>query len=185
MLKFKESVLLLLALFFYGFAGNDIPQNNTAQINEKTKRIIFSKEEIKRFKNSYKTALDMFKKGSYYSAIEAIYPVLRKPENPYYPYGLLLMSKIYLHIGKKTGKKDFLVKALYFLNTYLYSSKEPTDNWDFYYTRGSIYENLYQYEKALTDYKLSYVKAKSPDEQFKSFIRRYRQCWTKPKPSYG
>ncbi len=165
MLGLKKLLLLILILFLPVFADNDIKNDND---------MFFKKEELKELEFRYKTAVDMYRKGSYYSAIEEIYPVLRKFKNPYYPDALFLMSKIYLHIGKKTGKKDFLVKSLYFLNTYLYSSKNATENWDFYYTRGSIYENLYQYEKALSDYKLAYVKAKTPDAQFKSLIALLR-----------
>ena len=178
MLKFRESVLILLVFFSFLFAKEE----KTEYTDNDTKRYqsIFTEEELKRLKKQYQIAVDMFKKGSYYSAIESVYPVLLKPENPYYPYGLFLMSKIYLHIGKKTGKKDFIVKALYFLNTYLYTSKDATDHWDFYYTRGSIYENLFQYERALSDYKISYLKAKTPEEQFKSLISLLRTAaWTK------
>ncbi len=162
MLKFRESVITFFLIFSILFA------------QEKA-----SSEKAEEYKKRYEEAVNLYKKGSYYSAIDTIYPVLLNPENPYYPYGLFLMSKIYLHVGKKTGKKDFLVKALYFLNTYLYSSKDATDHWDFYFTRGNIYENLFQYEKALSDYKISYIKAKTQKEQTYSIISLLRTAaWT-------
>ncbi len=167
MLKFRESVFILIfILIFTAFAQQD--NDNLSQ------------KEVEKYKKMYNTAVDMFKKSSYYSAIDEIYPVLLNPKNPYYPYGMFLMSKIYLHIGKKTGKKDFLVKALYFINTYLYTSKDATQNWDYYYTKGNIYENLFQYEKAISYYKVSYVYALDNDQQFKSIIGLLRTAaWTK------
>ncbi len=170
MLKFRESVIALLFLIFLSFAQNN--QNVENSDNE------FS--TYKEFKDRYEFAVDMFKKGSYYSAIDEIYPVLLYPENPFYPYGLFLMSKIYLHIGKKIGKKDFLIKALYFINTYLYTSKDAQKNWDYYYTKGNIYENIFQYEKAISYYKISYLYAKDKEEQFKSIIALLRtSAWIK------
>ena len=173
MLKFRESVLLLIfTIFLTAFAQ----QENTKQQDND----ILTQKEVEKYKKRYDIAVDMFKKGSYYSAIDEVYPVLLNPKNPYYPYGLFLMSKIYLHVGKKTGKKDFLVKALYFINTYLYTSKDATQNWDYYYTKGNIYENLFQYEKALRYYKVSYVYALDNDQQFKSIIGLLRTAaWTK------
>ena len=173
MLKFRESVFVLIfILIFTAFAE----QNTTKQQDNDS----LSQQEIQTYKKRYEIAVDMFKKGSYYSAIDEVYPVLLNPKNPYYPYGLFLMSKIYLHIGKKTGKKDFLVKALYFINTYLYTAKDSTQHWDYYYTKGNIYENLFQYEKALRYYKISFVYAIDNDQQFKSIIGLLRTAaWTK------
>lgn len=101
----------------------------------------------------YKSAMDDYRKGSYYSALETITKILGYQKDRRFKDILLLTSKLYLQIGKKTGLKEYLWKANYYLNFYIQAGGK--DNSDYYYTKASIFERLSFYERAFTLYKMA------------------------------
>ncbi|MBK3332474.1 hypothetical protein GWK41_05285 [Persephonella atlantica] len=140
---------------------------------------IYSEKETKDLEEKYELALLMYKRGSYYTALNILSKIVKERDNPYYPQSLLLSAKIYLRLGIKTGIKEFLQKALYYLNTYSYSTQNPF-NWEFYYIKGNIYENMFMYERALAAYKMAFGRAQSKKEQFKTIIGILRTAvWLK------
>lgn len=105
----------------------------------------------------YKNALKDYSLGSYYEALDEFLQIVKNPKSPYYAKSLLMLSKVYLQIAKRTGIKKYLWTSLYYLNFYIPKAKKL--DWDYYYTRGNIFETLGFYEKALADYKISLQKA--------------------------
>jgi tetratricopeptide (TPR) repeat protein len=173
MLRFKIAVLILF--FFWGTA---LSQEKQPVPEEKQKKV-YSSEEIKQFEEKFKLALRMYKRGSYYTALNILSKLITDRYNPFYGKSLFLMAKIYLHLGRKTGLKEFIQKAMYYLNTYSYSVENPFD-WEFYYTKGNIYENLYMYERALAMYKKAFSMADTPKKQFKTVVAILRvAAWLK------
>jgi len=173
MLRFKIAVLILF--FFWGTA---LSQEKQPVPEEKQKKV-YSSEEIKQFEEEFKLALRMYKRGSYYTALNILSKLITDRYNPFYGKSLFLMAKIYLHLGRKTGLKEFIQKAMYYLNTYSYSVENPFD-WEFYYTKGNIYENLYMYERALAMYKKAFSMADTPKKQFKTVVAILRvAAWLK------
>ncbi|SNZ08110.1 Tetratricopeptide repeat-containing protein [Persephonella hydrogeniphila] len=173
MLRFK--IILLLLFFFYGFA---VSQENQPVPEKKTEKV-YTPEEIKQLEEDYRLALQMYRRGSYYTALNVLSKLVRDRNNPFYGKALFLMAKIYLHLGRKTGLKEFIQKAMYYLNTYSYSVENPFD-WEFYYTKGNIYENLYMYERALAMYKKAFSMADTPKKQFKTVVAILRvAAWLK------
>ena len=163
-------ILVLLSLFIFSYAQT---------IEKKPEEIKYTQKQIEEFKAKYHLAVEMFNRGDYYSALNLLSKIIRYPKNPYYADALKLSAKIYLIIGRKTGIKEFLQKALYYINTYSSVAKNPY-NWDFYYTKGNIYENLFMYERALALYKLAFAQAKTQKQQFKTVIAILRTAaWLK------
>lgn len=168
MLRLSTAVLISLILFF----GYSFPEE---QKNKK----IYTTEEIEVFKEKYKLAVQMYRAGSYYSALNILTKILSDRDNPLYGKALFLTAKIYLHLGVKTGLKEFLQKAMYYLNTYSYTVEDPYD-WEFYYIKGNIYENLFMYEMAMASYKMAFSKADDPKKQFKTVVAILRTAaWLK------
>ncbi|WP_219428866.1 tetratricopeptide repeat protein [Persephonella hydrogeniphila] len=165
----------MLLFFFYGFA---VSQENQPVPEKKTEKV-YTPEEIKQLEEDYRLALQMYRRGSYYTALNVLSKLVRDRNNPFYGKALFLMAKIYLHLGRKTGLKEFIQKAMYYLNTYSYSVENPFD-WEFYYTKGNIYENLYMYERALAMYKKAFSMADTPKKQFKTVVAILRvAAWLK------
>ncbi len=159
MSRCKKIFLAVLLSFVVAYPQND-PEKNTK---------VYYEEQIKEFEEKYRLAYQMYSRGSYYTALNLLSKLIKERENPYYPDALFLSAKIYLNLGIKTGIKEFLQKALYYLNTYSYSVKDPF-NWEFYYIKGNIYENMFMYERALATYKMAFEKARTKKEQFKTVI---------------
>jgi len=171
MLKFSFLIAVLVLLPFVSFSQEGLQQ-------EKQKPA-YTEKQLKEFEEKYKIALLMYKRGSYYTALNILSKLIKDRHNPFYPQSLFLSAKIYLHLGVKTGIKEFLQKALYYINTYSYSAEEPF-TWDFYYTKGVIYENLFMYERALALYKMAFAQADDPKKQFKTVIAILRTAaWLK------
>ncbi len=170
----KYKVVLLAVLLSFAFTH---PENNKGDTALPKKS--YSQKQKQEFEEKYKLAYLMYKRGSYYTALNLLSKLIQDRKNPYYPDALLLSAKIYLHLGIKTGIKEFLQKALYYLNTYSYSVENPF-NWEFYYIKGKIYENLFMYERALAAYKMAFGQAKNKKEQFKTVIGILRTAaWLK------
>ncbi|MDQ7055240.1 MAG: tetratricopeptide repeat protein [Persephonella sp.] len=158
--------MLLLLVFVFSYGEIQKTEQHT-------------QEHINVFKEKYNLAVLMYRRGSYYTALNILSKLILERDNPYYPDALFLSAKIYLHLGVKTGIKEFLHKALYYLNTYSYSANNPF-KWEFYYIKGNIYENMFMYERALATYKMAFGKAKTKKEQFKTIIGILRTAaWLK------
>ncbi|HHG74845.1 MAG TPA: hypothetical protein ENK22_07345 [Persephonella sp.] len=171
MLRFKALVLLLILIFSFSHSEENLM--------EKDRKKVYTKQEIEVLEEKYKLAVTMYKNGSYYSALNLITKILSDRDNPFYGKALFLAAKIYLHLGVKTGLKEFLQKAMYYLNTYSYTVKDPY-NWEFYYIKGNIYENLFMYEMAMASYKMAFSKADDPKKQFKTVVAILRTAaWLK------
>ncbi|WP_456392415.1 tetratricopeptide repeat protein [Persephonella sp.] len=159
-------------------ADNPAPPTVVEEKKEE-KKPEYTPEELKEFEEEYKLAVLMYNRGSYYTALNILSKIVNDRYNPYYPQALFLSAKIYLNLGIKTGIKEFLQKALYYINTYSYSVENPF-TWDFYYTKGIIYENLFMYERALALYKMAFALADTPRKQFKTVIAILRTAaWLK------
>ena len=171
MLRFKALVLLLILIFSFSHSEENLM--------EKDRKKVYTKQEIEVLEEKYKLAVTMYKNGSYYSALNLITKILSDRDNPFYGKALFLAAKIYLHLGVKTGLKEFLQKAMYYLNTYSYTVKDPY-SWEFYYIKGNIYENLFMYEMAMASYKMAFSKADNPKKQFKTVVAILRTAaWLK------
>ncbi|NPA12619.1 MAG: tetratricopeptide repeat protein [Aquificae bacterium] len=172
----KRSITILLTLILYAVA---LANQQTALEKKVDQKIRYTKQQLKEFEQLYKEALTMYKRGSYYTALNILARLTKDSHNPYYPQALFLTAKIYLHLGVKTGIKEFLQKALYYLNTYSYVADNPY-TWEFYYTKGQIYENLFMYERALASYKMAFRMADTPKKQFETVIGILRTAaWQK------
>ena len=173
MLRLNLVVLILILIFGFSFSGENLKKSGNAD------KKIYTKKEIETLKEKYRLAVQMYRSGSYYSALNILTKILSDRKNPLYGKALFLTSKIYLHLGIKTGLKEFLQKAMYYLNTYSYTVKNPF-NWEFYYIKGNIYENLYMYEMAMASYKMAFSKADDPKKQFKTVVAILRTAaWLK------
>ncbi len=173
MLRLNLFVLILILIFGFSFSGQSLEKSGNAD------KKIYSKKEIETLKEKYELAVRMYKAGSYYSSLNILTKILSDRNNPLYGKALFLTAKIYLHLGVKTGLKEFLQKAMYYLNTYSYSVKNPF-NWEFYYVKGNIYENLFMYEMAMASYKMAFSKADDHKKQFKTVVAILRTAaWLK------
>ncbi len=134
--------------------------------------------ELQKEKFIYKNALRDYYLGSYYEALDEFIKIIKNPKSPYFAKSLLMLSKVYLQIGKRTGLKKYLWTSLSYLNLYIPKAKKL--DWDFYYTKGNIYEALEFYENALPSYKLSLQKASKEDQEIDSIIAILRvAAWLK------
>ena len=126
----------------------------------------------------YKEGVKNYKYGSYYEAIDTFLKISKNPASPYYLNSLLYLAKVYLQVGKRSGIKKYFWIAVNYIN--IYASKIKDLNWDYYYTKASIFEMLGFYEKALANYKISLFKAKKDYEEVKSIIGALRVAvWEK------
>ncbi|WP_457639043.1 tetratricopeptide repeat protein [Persephonella sp.] len=177
MLRF--SLLLLLLLLGSAFPASEKEKQPATIQQETQEKPQYTEEELKEFERLYQQAELMYRRGSYYTALNILSKLVKDRHNPYYPEALFLSAKIYLNLGVKTGIKEFLQKALYYINTYSYSAENPF-TWDFYYTKGNIYENLFMYERAMALYKMAFALADTPKKQFKTVIAILRTAaWLK------
>lgn len=113
-----------------------------------------NKDDVERY---YKSALESYNRGSYYSALEEIDKVLSYQKHKIFKDALILSSRIYLEIGKKTGLKKYLWKANYHLNMYIQAGGKQ--NPQYYYTKAAIFERLGFFERAFTLYKMALMSS--------------------------
>ncbi len=172
MLRFKIITALFLAITFTTYSQQErVNSENPVDIYKS-----LTKEEATAI---YREAVQMYKRKSYYSALNLLTKLITHRNNIFYPDALFLTAKIYLELGRKTGKKDLLQKALNYINKYSYMAKN-SETWDFYYTKGNIYENLYMYERAIALYKLAFYRTVTKKQQFKTVAAILRTAaWTK------
>ncbi|MEZ0323940.1 MAG: tetratricopeptide repeat protein [Hydrogenothermaceae bacterium] len=117
----------------------------------------FGKDKSK-LEEYYQSALEDYSRGSYYSALDTIEKALVYQKDKKYKDVLLLVAKIYLEIGKKTGLKQYLWKANYYLNMYIQAGGEA--NAEYYYTKALVFERLSFFERAFTLYKMALMENK-------------------------
>lgn len=101
----------------------------------------------------YKSALESYTRGSYYSALEDIEKVLPYQKHKIFKDALLLTAKIYLEIGKKTGLKKYLWKSNHYLIMYIQAGGKQSS--EYYYTKAAVFERLGFFERAFTLYKMA------------------------------
>ncbi len=150
MSKFKICLLLVVILFSFSTAA----QKNT-----------YTKEDYKKL---YEEALRYYKIKSYYSALTTLFKITKDKKNPYYVPSAYLLAKVYIKLGKKTGIKKYFNYALYLLNTYLAFKKNV--GWDYYYTKGNLFEAWGFYERAMFFYKTSLFMANDKQKYIDSLI---------------
>lgn len=107
----------------------------------------------------YKSALESYNRGSYYSALEDIEKVLPYQKHKLYKEALLLAARIYLEVGKKTGLKKYLWKANYYLNVYIQAGGKQSP--EYYYTKAAVFERLGFFERAFTLYKMALMSGEN------------------------
>ncbi|RMA97491.1 tetratricopeptide repeat protein [Hydrogenothermus marinus] len=151
MLKYKFLLIVVITGIFFNLAYS-----------------VEKKSENLNLKKLYNQAFREYKIKDYYSAIDDLYKIIKYPKSPYYAPSLFLLSKIYISIGRKTGIKTYLTAGLYFLNLYL--GKKKKVGWDYYYTKGNLYEVLGFYERAMFFYKTSLFMTKDKNKYYKSLI---------------
>ncbi|GAB6072310.1 hypothetical protein JCM14244_06870 [Venenivibrio stagnispumantis] len=115
-----------------------------------------------------KEGIEDYKNGDYYTAVDVFSKLTTNTNSPYYKDALFMLSKTYLQIGKKTGLKKYLWAAVYSINYYVGAGGKR--DWDFYYTKASIYEALGFFERAQPLYKIASFEAKNEEEYNKSLI---------------
>lgn len=102
--------------------------------------------------------------GSYSTALDYFLKIL-KPGSKYYSKALLMLSKTYYAIGRKTGNKKYFWQALNYLQLYFISQGSKKLPWEYYYTKARIYEALSFYEQALAVYRVAFLAAKTERER--------------------
>lgn len=107
----------------------------------------------------YKSALESYSRGSYYSALEDIEKVLPYQKHRLFKDALLLAARIYLEVGKKTGLKKYLWKANYYLNIYIQAGGKQSP--EYYYTKAAVFERLGFFERAFTLYRMSLMSSRN------------------------
>jgi len=158
----KKFFFFIIFLFVsYAFATKNYA---TTDINS-SKNI---KKKIQRESFVFKNAIRDYSLGSYYEALDEFLYIVKNPKSPFYKKSLLMLGKVYLQIGKRTGVKKYLWTANSYLN--LYAAKEKNLDWNYYYTKAHIFEILEFYEKALANYKISLFKTEKEEEQINSII---------------
>ncbi len=162
-----KAFLLVFSLIFINFNANAVDKNKTFQKNKTEVNV----KQID-YNHLYKQALNYYKVGDYYSAINLLYQLISYPKNKYYSKSLYLLAKIYIKIGRRTGIKKFLSSALYLLN--LYAGTQKKLDWDYFYTKGYLYEIWGFYEVALPYYKFALYKATTKNEEIKTLIALLR-----------
>jgi len=117
----------------------------------------------------YQKGLRQYRIGSYSTALNYFLELLR-PGSKYYKDALLMLSKTYYAIGKKTGVKKYLWQALNYLQLYFIEVEKGELPWDYYYTKARIYEALSFYEQALAVYRVAFLKARNKEEKIKTTV---------------
>lgn len=107
----------------------------------------------------YKSALESYSRGSYYSALEDIEKVLPYQKHRLFKDALLLAARIYLEVGKKTGLKKYLWKANYYLNIYIQAGGKQSP--EYYYTKAAVFERLGFFERAFTLYRMALMSSRN------------------------
>lgn len=153
---------LILCLFLFTFSGAEA-------LTVDRDAVLFQKG-VKQFSiGSYSTALDYFLK-------------LLKPGSKYYSKSLLMLSKTYYRIGRKTGNKKFFWQALNYIQLYFISLGNRKLPWEYYYTKAKIYEALSFYEQALAVYRVAFLAAKSEQERIDTTLGIVRTAvWSRRK----
>jgi len=117
---------------------------------------------------NFQRGVNQFRTGSYYTAIDYFNRLLKNPNSPYFSKTLLMLSKVYLKIGRKTGEKKFLWRSLNYLQLYFLSRTRL--DWDYYFTKAQVFESLKFYGRALNLYRISFLKSKSDEMKIKTTI---------------
>lgn len=129
----------------------------------------------------YQEGISQYKIGSYSTALDYFLKLL-KPNSKYYSKSLLMLSKTYYAIGRKTGKKRFFWQALNYLQLYFIEQGNRELPWDYYYTKAKIYEALSFYEQALAIYRVAFLFAKTQQEKMDTTIGIVRTAlWSRRK----
>ena len=129
----------------------------------------YGKVEIDRDGKIFKKGLYQYRIGSYSTALNYFLELL-KPGSKYYKDALLMLSKTYYAIGRKTGMKKYLWQALNYLQLYFIEVGKGELPWDYYYTKARIYEALSFYEQALAVYRVAFLKAETQEEKVKTTV---------------
>ena len=117
----------------------------------------------------YRKGIAQYKIGSYSTALDYFLKLL-KPKSKYYAKSLLMLSKTYYAIGRKTGKKRFFWQALNYLQLYFIERGNRKLPWDYYYMKAKIYEALSFYEQALAVYRVAFLFAENQQERIDTTI---------------
>ncbi|WP_456465505.1 tetratricopeptide repeat protein [Desulfurobacterium sp.] len=159
----RAIIVLLSFIFFCNAFAVTNEGNNTIKRTEES--VFVYKPEIWLKKGMYQ-----YKIGSYNAALEYFLKILAKDKkrDDYYRKALFMLSKTYMKIGRKIGDKEYLWQALDLLQLYFNTVKNV--DWDFYYTKARIYENLGFYDKSLDIYRVAFLKAKNDRQQIKTVI---------------
>jgi TolA-binding protein len=135
-------------------------------------------KNVQKQQHLYESAAEAFRNGSYYEAIDALASLVKNPDSPFFAPSLLLSGKTYLRVGNKTGIKKYLWTAAAYLNLYLAKVKSP--EWEYFYTKGMVYENLGFPERAEVYYKTAIEKAKTKRDTASALIGLMRiAVWKK------
>ena len=129
----------------------------------------FGSYEVDKDWKIYQKGLRQYRIGSYSTALNYFLELLR-PGSKYYKDALLMLSKTYYAIGKKTGVKKYLWQALNYLQLYFIEVGKGELPWDYYYTKARIYEALSFYEQALAVYRVAFLKARNKEEKIKTTV---------------
>lgn len=170
--------LFVLVLFTYGAKAVDISDLNTSQLdtllkpdfspgdNNKTtpEQIAQRKEQ----KQRYERAERAYRVGSYYEAVDNLVSLVKNPDSDYFIPALLLSGKIYLKIGSKTGIQKYLWTSIAYLNLYMGRVDKP--EWEYFYIKGMVYENLDFPERAEVFYKKAIENATTKKETAKGLV---------------
>lgn len=180
----KIRVALLFLLFaslgwaqvdLSGSGTNILPQNGSDNAHGKevgVPQVEIPERDEEREKAIFESALRQYELGSYYEAVNSFSKLIGDKDSPFYAKSLLMSGKVYLQIGKKTGANKYLWSAISFMN--LYSGEVDELDWDYYYIKGQIYENLLFQERAQVFYKRALLKADSQEERTKALIALLR-----------
>ncbi|WP_200763810.1 tetratricopeptide repeat protein [Nitrosophilus alvini] len=176
----KKFFLILPFLFFFNLQAQNLSDINRSDNNATSVKETNTTKKKEQEKFVFKQAMRDYRLGSYYEAVDEFSKILSNPASPYYKKSLLMLGKVYLQIGKRTGIKKYLWTADAFLN--LYAGKTKKLDWDYYYTKGNVYETLEFYDKAYANYKIALFKTDSNEEQIKTIIAIMRVgVWLKRK----
>ncbi|ADY73864.1 tetratricopeptide repeat domain protein [Desulfurobacterium thermolithotrophum DSM 11699] len=115
----------------------------------------------------YEKGVKQLEIGSYSTALEYFLRLLN-PQSKYYEKTLLMLSKTYYGIGKKTGEKKYLWQALNYLQLYFIAKKDLP--WDYYFMKAKIYESLGFYEQALAIYRVAFLKTETESQRIETTI---------------
>ncbi len=170
--------LFILFLHAFGAASPDISDLNETQLDtllkpdfspgDNNNTTPAQEEERKKQQRLFERAEEAYRVGSYYEAVDKLGSLVKNPESDYFIPALLLSGKIYLKIGSKTGVQKYLWTAIAYLN--LYMGRVDSPEWEYYYIKGMVYENLDFPERAEVFYKKAIETATTKKETAKGLV---------------